>query len=417
MARTVVLKNFDYTTLTDKGRIRERNEDALSYYDTINGHAFVVCDGMGGHNAGDVAAELAVGAVKEFLNEKYCSNPFEAIENCINYANRKVYHHAKGNDYLEGMGTTIVLILIRDDRVYYGHAGDSRLYLYRNQVLDQMTEDHSVIQQMMKAGVLTFKEALEHPRRHEITRALGLISDFEPDVSPRAIIPQNDDYLLLCSDGLTNLIEANEIIKILDNPFSLKDKAGRLVSRANRKGGTDNISVILIRFHNIGDKDEQQDEVTQKSIIGSIRNLLRTRKFSFLLIMLFFVGTFFIITKKEDEKLDFLKHEFTHFPMIRSDELIIPYNIKDGETIKNVADKFNTDVETINQLNPNYALNQQGVHLKIPVKVLYIVKNGDDLELIADKYGIDLICLMKANELSSLKLKIGKELIIPYKKK
>jgi PPM family protein phosphatase len=119
MVRTRVLKNFDYVYLSDRGRVRERNEDSLSYFDTINGHAFVVCDGMGGHNAGDVASELAVDSVRDYLNQTYCSNPFDAVENAILYANKMVYNLALGNDYLNGMGTTIVLALIRDDRIYY----------------------------------------------------------------------------------------------------------------------------------------------------------------------------------------------------------------------------------------------------------------------------------------------------------
>jgi LysM repeat protein len=315
------------------------------------------------------------------------------------------------------MGTTIIIALIRDDRVYFGHAGDSRLYLYRNHVLDQMTEDHSIIQQMLKAGLLSLKEAKEHPRRHEITRALGLTLAFEPDISPRAIIPQNDDYLLLCTDGLTNMIESPEISKILDNPFNLNDKAAKLINRANKKGGTDNISVILIRFHNLGDQDDSHDELPQRSIIGLIRNLLRTRRFSFLLVLLFSIGTLFIITKKKEEELNFSKPDFNYFPQKIFEDLIIPYIQKEGESIENVAEKFNTDIETIKRINPNFDGYQLGGHLKIPIKDLYIVKNGDELYLIANHYDIELIDLMKANDLSTLKLKVGMELIIPYKRK
>ncbi|MDF1546938.1 MAG: Stp1/IreP family PP2C-type Ser/Thr phosphatase, partial [Bacteroidales bacterium] len=252
MVRTVSLKNFDLASITDKGRVRERNEDFLAYFDTLNGHVFVVCDGMGGHNAGDVASELAVESVGNYFNQKYYSNPFEAVENAINYANKAVYNHANGNDYLNGMGTTIVLLLIRDDRIYYGHAGDSRLYLFKNNILYQLTVDHSRVQELLNSGRISQKEALDHPLRNEITRALGLSMRFEPEVSPKAIIPEDNDLVMICTDGLTNMLRDEEIVKCLSNLLNLNDKAARLVSRANKNGGLDNISVQLIKFHNLG---------------------------------------------------------------------------------------------------------------------------------------------------------------------
>jgi serine/threonine protein phosphatase PrpC len=413
MVRTTVLKNFDYAMHTDRGRVRDRNEDYISYSDTINGHVFVVCDGMGGHNAGDVASELAAESAIVFLNEKYFSNPFDAVENAIVYANRTVYNQALGNDYWHGMGTTVLLLLIRDDRIYYGHAGDSRLYLQRNHVLDQMTEDHSFVQQLLKNGLISRKEALVHPRRHEITKAIGLNLILEPDVSPRTIIPQNDDFIMLCTDGLTNLVSDTDISKILDNPYNLNEKAAKLVSRANKSGGTDNISVILIRFHNLNEQEETQDNKSNSTLMARVRKLLKNRKFSFLLALLFILGTSLLFLRDKEKTIEFTGMEHNVIQTIKKYEVIIPYKQKDGESLLMVSQRFNIDIETIYRLNPNYDVSLQHLHLKIPVKALYVIRQTDDIEMIADIYDLKVSDIMKANSLYTLSLKVGSELIIP----
>lgn len=413
MVRTTVLKNFDYAMHTDRGRVRDRNEDYISYSDTINGHVFVVCDGMGGHNAGDVASELAAESAIVFLNEKYFSNPFDAVENAIVYANRIVYNQALGNDYWHGMGTTVLLLLIRDDRIYYGHAGDSRLYLQRNHVLDQMTEDHSFVQQLLKNGLISRKEALTHPRRHEITKAIGLNLILIPDVSPRTIIPQNDDFIMLCTDGLTNLVSDTDISKILDNPYNLNEKAAKLVSRANKSGGTDNISVILIRFHNLNDQEETQDNKSNSTLMARVRKLLKNRKFSFLLALLFILGTSLLFLRVKEKTNEFTGMEHNVIQTTKKYEVIIPYKQKDGESLLMVSQRFNIDIETIYRLNPNYDVSLQHLHLKIPVKALYVIRQTDDIEMIADIYELKVSDIMKANSLYTLSLKVGSELIIP----
>jgi serine/threonine protein phosphatase PrpC/LysM repeat protein len=416
MVRTKVLKNFDYVNHTDRGRVRERNEDSLSYFDTINGHAFVVCDGMGGHNAGDVASELAVESVRDYLNETYCSNPFDAVENAILYANKMIYNLSLGNDYLHGMGTTIVLALIRDDRVYYGHVGDSRLYLYRNSVLDQMTEDHSIVQQLLKAGLISLSEAKEHPKKHEITRALGLTMSVEPDVSPKAIIPQNDDFLMLCTDGLTNMLEPSDISKILNNPFGINDKAAKLISKANKNGGIDNVSIILIRFHNLDDQEDVVPEVNNRPVMSYIRNLLRNKNFTFFLIFIFILGTLLFVFNigDKDPHLSNPKIIISYGETVG--DLIIPYKPKEGESLQILAEKFNTDEETIIRLNPNYSGISTGAHIKIPVSSLYVFKHTDELEIIAESFNIDVIDILKANDLGGMQPVVGTELIIPLKK-
>lgn len=415
MVRTVCLKNFDFASHTDKGKVRPRNEDFLTYFDTINGHVFVVCDGMGGHNAGDIASELAVEAIGEYFNQQYQNNPFEAVEEAINYANEVVYRHAIGNDYLTGMGTTIVLVLIRDDRIFYGHAGDSRLYLYKNKVLTQMTEDHSYIQQLLSRGLITKKEAKNHPQKNEITRALGLSSKFEPEVSPKAIIPEDDDILLICSDGLTSVLENEEITSVLENSLNLNEKALKLISRANKKGGPDNISVQLIKFHNLLFSDSNDIDST-KPLLEYLRGLLRKKKVAYLITFLFVLGTSFFVGLYERPEI-ITNSENSLQNKEESSSLIIAYQLKPSDDLKKLAQRFNTELTVLQNLNPNFDNINPGMHLKIPVRYLHHVQQVDELPLIIEKYESTEIDIMKANDLGSRNLIVGSELIIPLNSK
>lgn len=416
MVRTVSLKNFDFASQTDKGKVRERNEDFLAYFDTINGHVFVVCDGMGGHNAGDVASELAVEAIGNFFNQKYYPNPFEAVEESILYANKVVYDHAKGNDYLYGMGTTIVLVLIRDDLIYHGHAGDSRLYLFKNNILDQVTKDHSRVQELIDLGKITKKEAEDHPLKNEITRALGLSMRFEPEVSPKAIVPQDKDILMICTDGLTNMLSDGEIARYLDNMLNLNDKASKLIYKANKKGGQDNISVQLIKFYNLGLNDEP-DEEDKNELLTFIRDLLNKKQFVYIVAFLFILGTSFVVGLHESMKMENVTVYERSSDILKENDLIIAYLLKPYENLESLAERFNTDVETLKRLNPNYANIQQGKHLKIPVRYLHIVTQTDELPLIAAQYDSDIVDIMKANDLGNTQLVVGSEIIIPLKSK
>ncbi len=415
MVRTVCLKNFDFASHTDRGKVRTRNEDFLAYFDTINGHVFVVCDGMGGHNAGDVASELSVESIGKYFNQDYYTNPFDAVEKAIIYANEIVYRHAIGNDYLLGMGTTIVLVLIRDDRVYYGHAGDSRLYLYKNNIFDQMTIDHSHVQQLLDRGVITKNEAKRHPQKNEITRALGLSAKFEPEVSPKAIIPSDDDMLLLCSDGLTNVLEEEEIISVLDNSQNLNDKALKLIGKVNKKGGPDNVSVQIIKFHNLIPTDDA-DEENVRPLLEYLRNLLQQKKITYLIAFLIVLGTsFFIGLYESPQVINYKKNSLLNEDP--SSSIIIAYLLKPGDDLSHLSEKFNTGIEVLKNLNPNFDSIKSGMHLKIPVRYLHIVQYVDELPLIVARYQSDEIEILKANDLGSRNLIVGSELIIPLKSK
>ncbi len=407
--RTVCLKNFDFASRTHKGLVRKHNEDFLAYFDTINGHVFVLCDGMGGHSAGDVAAEMATEAVGRYFKVKYHNNPFDAVEESIIFANQEVVMHALGNDYLYGMGTTIVVILIRDDRVFYGHAGDSRLYVYKNQQLQQLTKDHSYIQELLDKRLISALDAETHPRRNEITRAVGLSYDFKPEVSSKAFIPVDDDVLLLCSDGLTNMIDDEEISDILGSRYKINEKASKLVKKANKKGGIDNISVQIIKFHNLTQGDNTE------SYYKKSKNILIDNKIAFLIASIiliafsFFVGLYDTGNKQAENTNNKFKNN--QFKLTE----IIAYSPNKRDNWENLSYRFNTSVDKLLSLNPNIEQIDSTIHLKIPVKATIVVTQYDDIKWISYKYGVCVIDIMKANGFNSMHLTIGSEIIIPLR--
>lgn len=235
--------------LSDPGRVRENNEDRVAYLTTRHGAVWMVCDGMGGHAAGEKAAELAVQAVVDFFSRvSEGLSPFVLLERALYEANEAIYKIAQLYPQYRKMGTTCVIALYQEGLLYYAHVGDSRLYLFRGGQLEQKTQDHSYVQFLIAQGLLTPEEAEFHPRRHVILRALGLTSRPEPEVASEPLIIQPGDWVLLCSDGLNTMLSDKEIQAILAAPASAEEKARRLVEAANAAGGMDNISVVVVEF-------------------------------------------------------------------------------------------------------------------------------------------------------------------------
>jgi len=244
--------------LTDTGMLRQNNEDSFLVEDDLN--LYLVADGMGGHAAGEIASHLAVESIREFIQKsaevskptwpfptpKEFPLPWQRLMASIMAANGMIYRHSRENRNLAGMGTTVVAILLRDDEAIYAHVGDSRLYLLRNGQFYLKTEDHSWIQEQINAGSLTAEEALRHPLRNVITRALGGASVVSVDIASMSLEP--GDLLLLCTDGLTTMLEDEMIASLLREGGSLQQQANRLIETANKMGGHDNTSVVLVRI-------------------------------------------------------------------------------------------------------------------------------------------------------------------------
>jgi PPM family protein phosphatase len=227
------LRLAGYAGGTDPGRRRRRNEDSY----VIDPPLFAVADGMGGAQAGEVASKLAAGAVKEHGAD---------VESLVQEANRRVHQRSLEDPNTSGMGTTLTVAAVEDGVVSIGHVGDSRAYLVRDGNLEQLTEDHSLVGELVRSGRLSAEEAEMHPQRSVITRAIGTEPDV--DVDTFTIPARPGDLFLLCSDGLTDMIPDREILSILDGSDDLDAAARALVDAANTAGGEDNITVVLFQM-------------------------------------------------------------------------------------------------------------------------------------------------------------------------
>lgn len=234
---------------SDKGLVRQTNQDAYAISDSNESYAWaVVCDGMGGAAGGNVASRLAVDVISEKISTTYNENMRDSsvrnmLECAISAANVEIYDMACDNDDLMGMGTTVVCAVVRNNLVTIAHAGDSRAYLVTKNELHQITIDHSYVQSLVDQGKITQQEAINHPRKNYITRALGIEEYIEVEFDEVDI--DNDCAILLCSDGLSNFVSDKEILDCYNN-LDFETFADRLVDLSNDNGGKDNITAVAI---------------------------------------------------------------------------------------------------------------------------------------------------------------------------
>lgn len=231
--------NMNYSVITDVGRTRTNNQDC--YY--VADKWCVVADGMGGHNGGEVASRYAIEVIRANLRQQSFGIDI-LLKNAITKANSVIYNMSVDDPTLEGMGTTVVLCYFEGDSVYIAHVGDSRAYHLSEDGLQQVTNDHSIVQQLIESGTITPREAKTHPQKNLITRAIGTESTIDIDICRVGI--KKGDYILLCTDGLTSFVSDDEIEAVIKT-HELDDAVSELVNMANSKGGTDNITIILIK--------------------------------------------------------------------------------------------------------------------------------------------------------------------------
>ena len=233
----------------DLGRVRSQNEDSIYISENPNTEFeyFIVADGMGGHNAGEIASQSAIKYFNEYI-ENNCvindgSDVLDAFVDALGYSNSKIFEMSENDPSYSGMGTTFTAAAICGGKIYCVHIGDSRLYVYDRNGLRQITRDHSFVMEMVRMGKITAEEARVHPKRNMITKAVGIEKNMPADT---IIIPiEEDSIILVCSDGLPSMVTDKEIEKILKKKTGLDKKADLLVELANKNGGYDNISVIL----------------------------------------------------------------------------------------------------------------------------------------------------------------------------
>lgn len=229
--------------ISDVGKKRQKNEDSYLINDSLN--LFVVADGMGGHAGGEYASRIAITTIEEFFESAQGkdSDSSGVISEAIKVAGAKIVSKAEEDAALKGMGTTVIALHLDDKKAIFGHVGDSRAYLFRDGVLEQLTDDHSLVNEQLKTGMITEEEARTHQFKNIITRSLGVTAEVEVDVVSKKL--KAGDAFLLCSDGLSNLVEIQEMEKELRAKEAVL-AAKTMVDLANKRGGDDNITVVVV---------------------------------------------------------------------------------------------------------------------------------------------------------------------------
>ena len=234
---------------SDIGKVREINQDYYYISDSLDEvQLYMLADGMGGYNGGEIASKLAITSAKSYIEnnfkqiEKDKESIIQLVGSSMEYANMIVYEKSKEKQELEGMGTTLEICLIYNNKAYIGHVGDSRIYRIRKDVIRKLTKDHSYVQKLIEDKKITREEAKSHPKKNMLTKALGCTPYVEPDIRARNF--ERGDIFIMCSDGLTNMVDEKRIYELVTQ--DINKAADELIKEANEAGGYDNITVIII---------------------------------------------------------------------------------------------------------------------------------------------------------------------------
>lgn len=240
---------MEYSYLTDPGKVRDHNEDSVIIVENANKTEYLVAvaDGMGGHRGGEIASSIAISHIgKRFKELGSVGNKEDAIhflKEVVSEANVLIYKYTNEHPESEGMGTTLVLALITKEYLLFGNIGDSSGYVYKNKKIHKITVDHTLVQLLVNSGELTQEEAKDHPRKNVLMRALGANSKVEMDIFD---VETDVEGVFLCSDGLTNMLDDEQISKVLNEQMSIDAKMEKLIYKSNNRGGNDNISVAFL---------------------------------------------------------------------------------------------------------------------------------------------------------------------------
>jgi len=246
---------IDYASLSDRGQIRPKNEDAFGAFvpedaDALDsrGAVFVVADGMGGHRGGETASSLAIEAVRVGYESHDGSDIASLLLDAFTDANTRILSKSISDTSLFGMGTTCTAMVLVAGKAWFAHVGDSRAYLYRDDEIKQITQDHSLVGDMVRSGIITDEDARNHPKRNIITRSLGIQDAVSTDTPNSPMTISVDDTFVLCSDGLTGCVNEEEIARVIASVIDPAQACETLVAMANDRGGRDNITVQVIRI-------------------------------------------------------------------------------------------------------------------------------------------------------------------------
>ncbi|GMQ56898.1 Stp1/IreP family PP2C-type Ser/Thr phosphatase [Vallitalea sediminicola] len=232
---------------THKGKIRNINQDSFYISNEKIGNLpnlYIIADGMGGHKAGEYASMCAVEEFVSYVKTSEYAHISDAFINGINYINELIYNKSLADENYSGMGTTFIVCSVEDEKLYVANVGDSRLYLINN-AINQITEDHSLVEEMIKCGKLSRGQGKNHPNKNIITRAVGADETVKCDIFTLNIT--SEEFILMCSDGLTNMLEDDTILQVVGSNKKLEEKLDELIKLALHNGGTDNIAAVLIK--------------------------------------------------------------------------------------------------------------------------------------------------------------------------
>lgn len=246
---------LEYATLSDTGRVRENNEDSFGAFVPDDdaalksrGALFVVADGMGGHRGGEIASRIAVRTIGQAHAASDGAEPVDMLVSAFGEANAAIFQEASADATLMGMGTTCTALLLRGGRGHLAHVGDSRAYLRRGGTLRQITQDHSLVGEMVRSGIISDEDARTHPKRNVITRSLGVQESIQTDTPDSPFEVEAGDTFVLCSDGLTSYAHEEDIERELEGNSPV-EACRRLVDLANARGGRDNITIVVVVVH------------------------------------------------------------------------------------------------------------------------------------------------------------------------
>ena len=241
--------------LTDSGKVRAHNEDSVIITKNQSGdYLMMVADGMGGHSAGEIASSIVVSHISKCFNEDFCnmekSKAVDWIRGMATEANDLIFDYVDNHPESKGMGTTLVLAVVTADYVLIGNIGDSSGFVMKNDKLHKVTYDHTLVNLLIKAGELTEEEARNHPKKNVLMKALGANNPIDIDIYD---CDMDISSILLCSDGLTSMLDNEQIEKVLLSEVEIEDKVIKLIRKSNNRGGTDNISIAYLEFLESGD--------------------------------------------------------------------------------------------------------------------------------------------------------------------
>ncbi|MCQ2975360.1 MAG: protein phosphatase 2C domain-containing protein [Bacteroidales bacterium] len=403
MSETRELTNFHYISLTNKGPKRTNNEDYLGYFDTINGHVFVVCDGIGGLPCGEKASQTVVNSVKFFFSNFYYNDPYQAIIDSLNYAQDRMAEEARNDRNCQGMGTTMVLALIRYNKVYYAHLGDSRLYYLHDRKLQQLTIDDSYVEQLVQKGEITHKDAENHPRKNELVKAMGMQPPCKPNICISPIIPNDKDLVMLCTDGLYNMISEKDIQSTLCRRGHIEDKGLDLMKTAIKNGGDDNISLQIIKFFNVDSKLNNNTKTTNKPKFENSNRRRNYISFAGLVILIVLFLGVILLRNNNEERFDIEKNK-TDF----KNNFISSIEIFNQEDIDSIVQLYNLDTNKLSIVD-----NNGRTFVAFNVKKIVKTRFYDNVITLEKQFNIDRKRLMTINKLNTYNINPGTEIVIP----